>query len=149
MKPYVQIQYANLLFIFAIIYLGFATYVFIIKAPNTPLLPLILIVLIFGIAILLFYRLKIQVLDDKIFISFGIGLIWKFIDLRTIARVNIVEIPFFYGRGIRITPKGTIYNLSSSRGIELHFNFSKRTVRLGSKDPEKLKNQIQQRIKKF
>jgi len=148
MKPYIQTQYANILIIILSLAAGYSSYTLLFIAPETPLFPLIIILLIFGVAILLFYRLRVLVLEDKIFLSFGIGLIWKFIDLKTIEKIDIVDIPFFYGRGIRITPKGTIYNLSSSRGLELHFKGSKRTVRIGSKDPEKLRSMIQERLNK-
>jgi hypothetical protein len=93
----------------------------------------------------LFYRMLIVVNDSKILVSFGIGLIRKAFDIDDIENVQIKEIPFYIGWGIRFTPNGTIYNINGSRAIEIKFKHSNRLSTIGSKNAINLNVEIEKR----
>ncbi|MCA6470883.1 MAG: hypothetical protein IM571_09290 [Chitinophagaceae bacterium] len=85
-------------------------------------------------------------IDSKsITISFCIGLIKKKILLDNIVAVRVVQNPWFWGWGIRMIPNGTLYNISGVKGIELKFKNTDKIIRIGSKDPETLKSEIDNR----
>jgi len=148
MKPYTQTQFGFILVVIMLPVMLFLTYSYIFQTGTNPL-PLIPFILIMGILLivnLLFYRLRVIVLEDKIFISFGIGLIWKLIEIKSIEQIEAVKNPIYYGWGIRLIPNGTLYNIAGRKAIELHFKNSGRVIRIGSKDPQRLKDEIEQRI---
>lgn len=95
---------------------------------------------------LLFYGLTTTVSSKNITVSFGIGLTHKNIPLQKIKSIQIVESPWYYGWGIRLIPNGILYNISGQKGIELRFFDTDRVIRIGSKSPEVLKNEIEKRL---
>jgi hypothetical protein len=97
------------------------------------------------IIILLFYGMTTTIDAESITISFGIGLIKKKINLANIESVREVENPWYWGWGIRMIPNGTLFNISGSKGIELKFKNTDKIIRIGSKDPETLKKEIEKR----
>jgi hypothetical protein len=108
----------------------------------------ILYLIITGIClsiIVLFYGMTTTIDAESITISFGIGFINKKINLANIESVTEVQNPWYWGWGIRMIPNGTLYNISGSKGIELKFKNTDKTIRIGSKDPETLKNEIEKR----
>lgn len=102
--------------------------------------------LIIFLIYLLFYGLTINLTPDLIEVSFGIGLISRRIQLVQIKTLEIVKNPWYYGWGIRFIPQGMLYNISRSDGIELTFNHTNRVVRIGTKDPMNLKQEIEKRL---
>lgn len=112
-----------------------------------PLSIFVAISLLFITVTLIFYQLRVSVWADILMISFGIGLIWKSIRISSIESIKIVKSPLYFGWGIRMIPNGTMYNISGSKAIEITFNNSPRIVRIGSKHPEKLKYEIEERLK--
>lgn len=97
------------------------------------------------IIILLFYGMTTTIDAASITIRFGIGFINKKINLANIESVREVENPWYWGWGIRMIPNGTLYNISGSKGIELKFKNTDKIIRIGSKDPETLKKEIEKR----
>jgi hypothetical protein len=95
---------------------------------------------------LLFYGLTTKVTTEKIIVSFGPGIIKKRIELKAVKTVDTVKSPWYYGWGIRIIPNGVLYNISGSDGVELRFNDRKGIIRIGTKDPLTLKNEIEKRL---
>jgi hypothetical protein len=82
-------------------------------------------------------------IDERLLtISFGIGLIRKRIEIARIKNVETVKNPWYYGWGIRIIPKGMLYNISGTAGIELKFKDTERLVRIGTKNSTQLKQEI-------
>jgi len=95
---------------------------------------------------LLFYGLSTTVSATNITVSFGIGLIHKKIPMQKIKSIQIVESPWYYGWGIRLIPNGILYNISGQKGVELRFFDTDRVIRIGSKNPEVLKNEIEKSL---
>lgn len=111
----------------------------------------ILYLIITGIClsiIVLFYGMTTTIDAESITISFGIGFINKKINLANIESVTEVQNPWYWGWGIRMIPNGTLYNISGSKGIELKFKNTDKTIRIGSKNPETLKKEIEKRQRK-
>ena len=101
---------------------------------------------IFIISLLLFFQMRISVDNEKIRISYGIGLIKKIIDIHNIERIEIVRNKWYYGLGIRILKNGWLYNIQGLNVIELKLKNSKSTIRIGTADNKKLKKEIESKI---
>ncbi len=104
------------------------------------------VLIFFIIIILLFFKLSIHVNKERIRISFGIGIIKKSFIVNEIISCKIVKNPWYYSWGIHTTPKGWIYNVSGSRGIEIEMK-NGRVYRIGSPEPEKLCEAINNAMK--
>lgn len=92
---------------------------------------------------LLFYKLKVEVNDSEILLTFGIGIIKKRIELNQIQSVEPVKNNFWYGWGIRLTPHGWLWNITGYEAVELTYQHDKRKFRIGCKDSAELKAAIE------
>ena len=148
MKDYREFTFGWLTFVFAIPIHVLLTYWFINSIGDRPLSTSVYIVITttFLIIYLLFYGLTTKITFNAITISFGIGLIRRRIELRRIKSVETVKSPWYYGWGIRIIPKGILYNTSGSDGVEIKFNDHDRIIRVGTKDSPTLKKEIEKRL---
>jgi len=99
------------------------------------------------VVLLLFYGLTTRVTDEAVTVSFGIGIIRKRIRFDRIKSVEAVKTPWYYGWGIRIIPNGILYNVSGLDGVELKFIDRRTVIRIGTKDSENLKREIQKRFR--
>lgn len=104
---------------------------------SPPYLGILVILIMLG----LFINLTISINDEKIILSYGIGLIKKSFALQDIVECNQVRNPFYYGWGIRRTPHGWLYNISGLDAIEIVLANGKK-YRIGSDEPEKLSSVI-------
>ena len=103
-------------------------------------------VLIF--VMLLFYQLTVKVDRETIKIRFGIGLIRKSWKLSAIESAEPVRNSFFHGWGIHYTLNTVVYNVSGFSAVELRFRNSKRKVRIGTSEPERLASHINRMLEK-
>ena len=151
MKDYKEFSFGWLMFVFVPPVLVFITYLFLNDLGNNPLTiyGYITVIIVTGLVCLLFYGLTTRVTPEKIKVSFGIGLITKTILLNRIKTIEEVRNPWYYGWGIRIIPKGMLFNISGAKGIELKFTDSNRIVRIGSQNPFVLKQEIEKRLTQF
>lgn len=95
-------------------------------------------------ALLICSTLTVSVGGDALSIRFGpVGLIRKSWPLHEIESVVPVTNPWYYGLGIHATPRGVLYNVSGSKGIEVRLN-SGTTFRIGTDEPEQLCDAILQ-----
>lgn len=94
----------------------------------------------------LFYRLKTEISEDSIVISFGIGLIKKRIALNSISSVKVVRNHWIYGWGIRFIWKGWMWNIWGLNAVELNLKGKKSVFRIGSQRPDELCDFINKRI---
>lgn len=91
---------------------------------------------------LLFYKLKVEVNDIEITLTFGVGVIKKRIELSKIQSVEAVKNKFWYGWGIRLTPHGWLWNIAGYDAVELTYKQSKRKFRIGCENSAELKASI-------
>ena len=100
--------------------------------------PLTFIALIIVLVILgTFSRLTVTVDDQMIKIQFGLRIIRKTFLLREIEAYRVVKNPWYYGWGIRFTPRGWLFNVSGFLAIELQMKNGK-CYRIGTDDPDNL-----------
>lgn len=95
-----------------------------------------------------FYKLKIRIDENGINLSYGIGLISCNINPDKIEEIKVIKTPLLAGLGIRLLPKGTLYNIqgrSAVKVIYLKDNVQKQ-VSIGSDNPFELKAFLEQRF---
>jgi len=97
---------------------------------------------------LLFYQLSVEIDHDYVNIRFGIGLIRKKWLIKNIERAVPVKNNVLHGWGIHFSFNTTIYNVSGMKSVELTFKNSRRKVRIGTPDPEKHADYINQMVLK-
>ena len=91
----------------------------------------------------LFYSLNIEIANDLLICTFGIGVIQKRIPLSKISQARVVKNPWYGGWGIHWIPGGCwLWNVSGMRGVELTFQDGHR-LRLGTDEPEALVRSIE------
>ena len=95
------------------------------------LIPLIVMLILLA----LFSTLTVKVGGGVITFQFGVGVIRKRIQLSDVETYAKVRNPWYYGWGIRYTPRGWLYNISGFSAIELLMKNGK-TCRIGTDDLE-------------
>jgi hypothetical protein len=86
---------------------------------------------------LLFGSLTVTIEDGSLRCHFGPGLIRRTIPLRDIAGCEPVRNKWYYGWGIRLTPRGWMYNVAGLDAVELTLADG-RHFRIGTDEPEAL-----------
>ncbi|MEZ4721005.1 MAG: hypothetical protein R2813_03905 [Flavobacteriales bacterium] len=109
--------------------------------PMEGLVPLVLINLGIG---LLFYKMTTRIDGNQIRISYGMGLVSISIDVHRLNRCEVMRTKWWWGIGIRFTPRGMLYNIHGLDAVAINYYNGKRdkTVMVGSSQPEKLKAAI-------
>lgn len=149
MKEYKEFQLGWLVVIIIFFMEIFFTYLYMNELGDRPLTTKVFFIVsgMNAVILLLFYGMTVTVDDEKVKISFGVGMISKTIKIASIKSIDLVKNPWYFGWGIRLIPHGWLYNISGSRGIELQFIDKKGVIRIGSKNSAKLKNEIIKRLK--
>jgi hypothetical protein len=93
----------------------------------------------------LFHSLTVKVSTDWIECSFGPGFIHRRIALSRISDARPVRNLWWYGFGIRLTPKGWLWNVSGLDAVELIFKDGGK-FRIGTDEPEELAAAIRMAI---
>lgn len=106
----------------------------------------IFVSIIFIIAILTCYCFNVKINDKHITIRMGIGFIRKRIALSQIEKCEIVRNKWWYGWGYKLGPSFVLYNISGFKAIELSLKRRKEKIRIGTNEPEKLKEVIDEMI---
>lgn len=100
------------------------------------------------IPVLLFYQLTVIVDYNEVKIRFGIGLIRKSWKISQFSSAAAVKNSFLRGWGIHYGINTTIYNVSGWKAVECKLKNSKRSIIIGSAEPEKLAAHINRMIEK-
>ena len=110
--------------------------------PKTPFL---VMEGLFIFLLAMFYRMVIRIEEGVIKIIYGIGLIRIKIKPESDLSVEVFKVPWYWGMGIRMTPKGWLYSLNSLRSVLIKFNKKgkKKSVLIGTPDPEQLKTALE------
>ena len=96
----------------------------------------LIVMLILGIALLLFATLKATISDDWIEIRLGIGIIRKRIPLKDILSAQVIQYPWYYGWGLRLSLRGEwIYSVSGLGAIKINTKTGDKYI-IGTDDPE-------------
>jgi hypothetical protein len=96
-----------------------------------------------AIVLFLFCALCVEVDTEAIRLRFGIGLIRKRIPLADVASWRAVRNPWYCGWGIRLGPRGVLWNVSGFDAVEIDLPGGRR-FRVGTDEPEALVRAITQ-----
>ena len=97
----------------------------------------VVISLLLLVTIPLFCKLRIEIDDQTLLASFGIGLIKKKVPLAQIIACEPIRIRWWYGWGIHLTPYGWLYNVSGLDAVAITLR-NGRKFALGTDDPRGL-----------
>ena len=135
-----QVGYFLLIVVGAVI-LGMVYLNIVTDFSPITLFGLIIMFIVLG----LFATLNVKVDDQMIQIRFGLGAIRKGFRLNEIENYRVVTNPWYYGWGIRFTPRGWLYNVSGFSAIELQMKNGKR-FRIGTDDSEGLAKAVDEAL---
>ncbi len=94
----------------------------------------------------LFYKLRVVVNQEGIHLIYGIGLIRFNIKPDHVRSVRIVRNPWYYGLGIRIIPRGRLYNIHGLEAVEINYEDGReKLVRIGSDEAHVLKAYLEKK----
>lgn len=103
--------------------------------------------IVFNIAVaLLFFRLKTEIYQDRVRLTFGLGVISKNIDLASVKGVKKVRNKWYYGWGIRFFGRGWLWNIWGLDAVELTFKDRKGVFRIGSQETDILIKKIEEQL---
>ena len=107
-------------------------------SPNVVVDRVTISVLIVAVLlILLFWSLTVEVDSARVEVWFGFGLIRRSFPVPEIREATKVRNPWYYGWGIRLTPRGWMFNVSGLDAVELTLTRN-RAFRIGTDDPDRL-----------
>ncbi len=95
-----------------------------------------------GGAALMMSSFTVEIEDGVLRSHFGPGLPARKVKINDIESVEVVKNPWYYGWGIRWTPRGTLYNVSGLDAVEVRLRNGSR-FRLGTDEPEALRAAIE------
>ena len=135
---YKKTQYGIGLTIVLLLVIVFLTYSHVYQTGSKPLplIPYIIITILFVLFILIFYKLTITIDQEKVTAIFGIGLLKKSIQIDEINTIENYKIPWYAGIGIRLTPKGWLWNVKTGNALLL--KGKTKTFLVGSNEVPKL-----------
>ena len=116
--------------------LGMLAIVYFGKDPIANLV-IYIVLAILVVAGFLFSSLTVMVDRDTIAWHFGPGFWKKTIARSDIASIEQIKTKWWWGYGIRMTPKGWMYNVAGNQAVALNLKTGK-TVLIGADEPDKL-----------
>ena len=93
----------------------------------------------------LFSTMTVAVDSEHLSFFFTCGWPKKTVALKEIASCSVVPVPWWWGYGIRLTPRGVAYRISGTRCVEVRLTTGYRFL-LGSDEPDLLCQHLSQRI---
>ena len=142
MQQYRHTQIGYLLIILYSALVVFIGYLTVLMDFNPFALAALIVMLI---VLRLFSSLTVAVDEQMIKIQFGFGVIRKAFLLKDIESYAVVKNPWYYGWGIRYTPRGWLFNVSGFSAIELQMKNGKR-YRIGTDEPDNLASALSEAL---
>lgn len=143
-KIYRHTQTNALLWILSVIIIGAQVIVLLKKdvlENKVVLIPIAIITLVLVLTSLIFTRLTITITNKHIEAAFGFRVFVQKMALENIdpAKIEVIKTPLSYGIGLRMTPKGTLYNTRHGKSLHITSKDGKKTFFIGSKNAEEIK----------
>ncbi len=115
-----------------------------------PFVPFLVLAVLFVVICFMFYKLTVELDESTLKLTYGIGLIRIKFKIDELVRIEIIRTPWYYGLGIRITPKGMLYNIQGSKAVNIEYtsNGKSKSVMVGTPEPEQLKKALEDNWKK-
>ncbi|HEX5691753.1 MAG TPA: hypothetical protein VFX76_17180 [Roseiflexaceae bacterium] len=114
-------------------------------ASSGSVASLLVVLAVLVVTAVLFASLTVTIGDDFVKLAFGPGLLHKRVLLADIASCAVVQNPWWYGWGIRLTPHGWLYNVAGRGAVEITLKNGRR-FRVGTDEPERLCRALQQAL---
>src|SRR2546423_372458 len=108
------------------------------RSPRPITISVAILLLISGA---LFSLLTVEVGDGELRFHFGPGFWRKRFSLADVASAEVTRSSWWEGWGIRITPRGLLYNVSGMDAVEIKLRSGQR-FRIGTDEPEALAQAI-------
>lgn len=112
-----------------------------VHAPSAALASVAVTSLVLLIVALVFSSLTVEVDDRELRAYFGPGLTAKRIAIADIAGAAVMPSSFWSGWGVRVTPRGMLYNVSGKGAVEVTLKTGQR-FRIGTDEEERLREAI-------
>jgi hypothetical protein len=113
-----------------------------VHAPSAALTVVALTSLVLLIVALVFSSLTVEIDDRELRAWFGPGVTAKRVALAEVANVQVMPSSAWSGWGVRVTPRGMLYNVSGRGAVELTLKSGQR-FRIGTDDDDRLKQAIE------
>jgi hypothetical protein len=97
----------------------------------------IAVLFILLLCVALFWALTVEVTESDVVLRFGFGLIRKRFPLSSIVNARAVRNRWYFGWGIRLLPKGWLYNVSGLDAVEIETTDGS-VHRIGTDEPSEL-----------
>jgi hypothetical protein len=114
-----------------------------VRLPGPLSTPSLIPVAVLALVAVLFATLTVEVDGEDIRLRFGIGLLRKRIPLAEVGGWEAVRNPWYAGWGIRLGPRGVLWNVSGFDAVELALPEGRR-IRIGTDEPQALVSAITQ-----
>ncbi|MEA2764433.1 MAG: hypothetical protein QOK07_837 [Gemmatimonadaceae bacterium] len=114
-------------------------------APRGPLPVTVIVAALLIISAVLFSSLTVEIGDGELRFHFGPGFWRKRYPLAEVTDAEVALSSWWEGWGIRLTPRGMLYNVSGTRAVEIKLR-SGRRLRIGTDEPEELVQAIRAAI---
>jgi hypothetical protein len=95
-----------------------------------------------ALIILFFSTLTIEVTGEEVRWSYGPRVRAQRVALSRIVSTRVVRTSWYYGWGVRLTPRGMLYNVSGTGAVEIELK-SGTAFSLGSDEPERLRDAVE------
>lgn len=92
-----------------------------------------------------FSSLTVSIDEKNLTAAFAPGWPRVVVPLADIAEAHVVRNPWYYGWGIRLTPHGTLYNVSGFDAVQIK-NKNGKALRIGTDEPEQLRRALTKEI---
>jgi hypothetical protein len=112
---------------------------------RSPLPVTVIVAVLLIISAALFSSFTVEVSDGELRFHFGPGFWRKRFALTEIASANVTRSSWWEGWGIRITPRGMLYNVSGTDAVEIKLRSGK-CFRIGTDEPEALAQAVRMAI---
>ena len=114
------------------------------------LIPIILVVLALGLMLYNFYRLKIIVDEDQLYLQLGKGKLIKQFSINEIESesVSLTKIPWYYVGGFKLAAGNkTIFAIKPGKAVSFQLKNSAEKILIGSVQPKKLQHVLKSHSK--
>ncbi|ALC98194.1 hypothetical protein [Capnocytophaga sp. oral taxon 323] len=106
-----------------------------------------IILLLVAILVAVFYKLTTVIDDYGIAASFGIGFLSRRMNFQEmdVSTIQLIDIPWYYGIGIRYTSTGIIYNTKHNKAIRIVSKDRKKVFLVGTDHYEEIRSILLQK----
>ena len=99
-------------------------------------------IVLLAVAMTIFGALTVEVGEDTVTAQFGPGFLKRRIPLRRIRYVRPMEIPWYFGWGVRWIPRGWMFRGSGTAVVEIELDDGRRFC-IGTPEPKELTRAIE------